>query len=57
MLISVKDIEFKGSGGLIYKVSSSKPRNRWFEQHMGHNQDSSYDTSTGRFQDADLRMI
>ena len=28
-----------------------------FEHHMGHNRESSYDTSVGWFQEADLSMI
>ena len=39
------------------KVSVSQPRERWFKPHTGHNSDSSYDTSTGWFQEADLIVI
>ena len=39
------------------KVSASQPRDRGFEPHMGHDQDSSYDTSIGWFQEADSRVI
>ena len=39
------------------KVSASQPRDRGFEPHMGHDHDSSYDPSTGWFQEADLRVI
>ena len=47
----------KGSSGLMDKVSVSQPRNRGFELHTGHDYDSSYDTSTGLFQEADSRVI
>ena len=39
------------------KVSASQLRDRWYEPHTGHDHDSSYDTSTGQFQEADLRVI
>ena len=38
-------------------VSASKPRDRGFEPHMGHDHDSSYDTSTVWFKEADSRVI
>ena len=44
------------SGGLMNKVYTSQPRNRGFESHTGHGYESSYDTSTGWFQEADLRV-
>ena len=37
----------KGSNGLMDNVSASQPRDHGFEPHMGHDHDSSYDTSTG----------
>ena len=39
------------------KVSALPPRDRGSKPHMGHDHDSSYDTSTGWFQEADLRVI
>ena len=39
------------------KESASQPRDRGFEPHTGHDHDSSYDTSTGWFQEADTRVI
>ena len=43
--------------GLIDKVSASQPMDRGFELHMGHEHDSSYDISTGWFQEADSIVI
>ena len=40
-------LHLKWSDGLMDKVSASQPRDRWFEPHMGHDHDSSFDTSTG----------
>ena len=48
---------FNGSNGLMDKVSTSQPRDRGFEPHTGHDNDSSYDSSTGWFQEADSRVI
>ena len=39
------------------KVSASQPRDRGFETHTGHDNDSSYDTGTSWFQEADSRVI
>ena len=39
------------------KVSASQPRDRGFEPHTGDDHDSSYDTSTGWFQEAESRVI
>ena len=39
------------------KVSASQPLNRGFELHMDHDHDSSYDTSTGWFQEADYEWF
>ena len=47
----------KSSDGLMDKVSASQPRNRVFEPHTGHDHNSSSDTSTGWFQEADSRVI
>ena len=47
----------KGSNGLMDKVSVSQSRDCGFEPHTGHDHDSSYDTSTGWFQEADSRVI
>ena len=47
----------KGSGCLMDKVFVSQPRDPGFELHTVHDQDSSYDTSTGWFQEADPREI
>ena len=43
--------------GLMDLVSDSQSRDRRFEPHTGHNHDSSYGTSTGRFQEADSKVI
>ena len=43
--------------GLMDKMSASQPRDRGFEPHTGHDHESSYDTSTGWFQEADSRVI
>ena len=48
---------FMGSNGLMDKVSASQPQDHGFEPHTCHNNDSSYDTSTGCFQEADSRVI
>ena len=48
---------YKGSGGLMGKVSASQPQDHGFEPHTGHDHDFSYDTSTGWFQEADSRVI
>ena len=48
---------FKGNYGLMDKVSAPQRPDRGFEPHMGHVLDSSYDTSTGWFQEADSRVI
>ena len=47
----------KGSGGLMDKVSVSQPPDHGFKPHMGHDHDSSYDTSTGWFHEVDSRVI
>ena len=47
----------QGSDGLMDKVSVSQPRDLGFEPHTGHDYDTSYDTSTGWFQEADSKMI
>jgi hypothetical protein len=47
----------KGSGGLVVKVSASHPRAHWFEPYSGHNHVSSYETSTGWFQEPDSKVI
>ena len=39
------------------KVSASQPRDHGIKPHQGHDQDSSYDTSTGWFQEADSRVM
>ena len=39
------------------KVSASQPEDCVFEPHMGHDCDTSYDTSTGWFQETDSRVI
>ena len=43
------------SGGLMDKVSASQTRDRGLEPHTGHDHDSSYDTSSGWFQETDSR--
>ena len=35
-------------------VSASQPQDRGFKLHMGHDHDSSYDTSTGWFSGSGL---
>ena len=47
----------KGSDGLMDRVSASQHRDRAFEPHTGHDHGSSYDTSSGWFQEADTRVI
>ena len=42
-----------GSGGLMDKVSASQSQDHGFDPHMGHDHNSSYDTSSGWFQEAD----
>ena len=39
------------------EVSASQPWDHGVEPHTGHNHDSSYDTSTGWFQEADSKVI
>ena len=39
------------------KVSASQSQDSGFEPHMGHDHDSSYDTSTGCFQEANSIVI
>ena len=46
MIFPEKELK-KGNSGLMDKVSVSQPWDRWFEPHMGHDHDTSYDTSTG----------
>ena len=57
LLVIYYRITLKGSDGLMDKVSAPQPRDRGFEPYTGHDQDSSWDTSTGWFQAADLRVI
>ena len=38
-------------------VSASQPWDRGLEPHTGHDHDSTYDASTGWFQEADSRVI
>ena len=45
------------SDGLKDKVSASQPQDGGFEPHTCHDHDSSYDTSTGWFQEADSGVI
>ena len=47
----------RGGNGLMDKVSASQPQDSWFEPHIGHDHDSSYETSTGWVQETDLRVI
>ena len=49
--------KYEGSGGLMDKVFISQPWDRGFEPQMRHDHDSSYNTSTGWFQEADSRVI
>ena len=39
------------------KMFASQPQYHGFEPHKGHDHDSSYDTSTVWFQEADSRVI
>ena len=54
---------FKGSGGLMDKLFVSQPGDgrfqsldRGFEPYTGHDYDSSLDTSTGWYQEADSKV-
>ena len=47
----------KNCGGLIDKVSASQPWDCELKPHTGHDHVSSYDTSTGWFQEADWMQI
>jgi hypothetical protein len=47
----------RGAHRIMVKVSSAKPRDLEFEAYRGHHQVSSIDTSTGWFQEADLRVV
>jgi hypothetical protein len=47
----------KKSGGLVVKVSASKPRDYGFEPLSGHNLVSLHDTNTSWFQEVDLKVI
>jgi hypothetical protein len=47
----------KGCGGLVVKVSAAQPKDHGFEPYSGHDHVSSYDTSTGWFQEADSKVI
>ena len=50
--------KYKGRGGLtVHKVSVSQPQNCGSKSQAGHDHDSSYDTSTDWFKEADLRVI
>jgi hypothetical protein len=42
---------------LVVEVSASQPRDHAFEPYSGHDHVSSYDTSTGLFQEADSKVI
>ena len=44
----------EGSCGVMV---ASKPKDRGFEPHMGYDNDFSYDTNTGWFQEADSKVI
>ena len=48
---------YKMSGDLMVKVPVWQPRDRGLEPHMDNDHDSSYDMSTGWFQESDLRVI
>ena len=48
---------FEWRGSLMDNVSASQPRDCRFEPHTGQDNDSSYDTITGWFQEADSRVI
>jgi hypothetical protein len=41
----------------VVKVSVSQPRDHGFEPYSGHDHVSSYDTSTGWFQEVDSKVI
>ena len=56
-MVPIIIIQAYGSDGLMDKVSASHPRDRGFEPHTGQDHDSSYDTSTGWFLEADSRVI
>jgi hypothetical protein len=48
---------YRGSGGIVVKVSASQPKDHVFEPYSGHDYVSSYDTSTGWFHEADSQVI
>ena len=50
-------VMFKGSFGIMNQVFALQPRDCGFEPHTSHDHDSSSDTSTGWFQEADSRVI
>ena len=52
----INQLHDKWSGGVMVKVSASQPRDPGFEPHTGHDHDSSYDTSTGWFEEEDSRV-
>ena len=54
---SLDGLVLQHQGYKVDKVSASQPRDRGFESHSDHDHDSSYDTSTGWFQEADSRVI
>ena len=56
-MMVLKYLQYMRSDGLMGKVSASQPPDRGFEPHSGHDHDSSYNTSTGWFQEADSKVI
>ena len=58
LIVSTLDPEqCEGSGDLKYNVSASQPRERGVGPYTDHDHDSSYDISTGWFQESDTRVI
>ena len=54
---ATQSVQIKESGGLMVMASASQPRDLRFEHHKDHEGDSSYDTSTGWFQESNSRVL
>jgi hypothetical protein len=48
---------FKGTSGLVVKVSASQPGDHGLESYFDYSYVSSYDTTAGRFQEANSKVI
>jgi hypothetical protein len=51
------DTVIRGSGDLMAKIFASQFQDCGFESNSGHGYVSSFDTSTGLFQEADSKVI